>query len=327
MSKINVKISIIVCVVCLLMIITLGVSVYALRQVEIIDSRRTLANTKKFLKDNVGEFEKILNRIDTKKKRIVLKSRYGHDIPVEYITNDNNYDKLTMVLIHGHGMTLESMYPIAEFLLDNDINVVLYDQRGHGENTAKTVTFGYYEKDDLIDVVDYVKSNMSKKNSIGVLGQSMGAATAGFYSGTEHAKDNIDFMILDCPYNNMESIVKTTAIRRGYSKIGLNLILKLGSIANKVHMKFSYSDMNVAQAVGSSSVPTLVYESRYDKTCPYYMAEEVFEGIKHKKKGKIMFNESEHIRGFYKEKDKYIRTLLDFVNKYRRDDKVNEHNS
>jgi esterase/lipase len=85
-------------------------------------------------------------------------------------------------------------------------------------------------------------------------------------------------------------------------------------------MKFSYKDVDIVKAVGNSEVPTLVYEARYDKTCPYYMADEVFEGIKHRKKEKIMFDNSEHILGFYRERDKYIKKLLEFVSKYRKDE-------
>ncbi|MBP5426708.1 MAG: alpha/beta hydrolase [Clostridiales bacterium] len=319
MSRIKKSVLTIVCVLLLVVLVFFGGSVYALRKVLLVDTEKTKSNGESFLKKNGISTEQILRGLREKKKKVFLKSRYGHVIPVEYMISDKGYDNLTVVLVHGHSMSLESMYPIAKTLLDNNINVVLYDQRSHGENTAGVVTFGYYEKDDLMDVIDYVKKKMKKKNAIGLLGQSMGAATVGFYSGTDHAKKNVDFVILDCPYNNMRSIIRNTAIRQGYKKLGIDLLIKISSIANEKYLKFSFDDVDIAKAIENSDIPTLIYEAKFDRTCPYYMADEVFDGIKHNNKEKVMLEKSEHIKGFYIEREKYVDTLLSFINKYGRD--------
>ena len=290
-------------------------AMYMLKITLLMDNEKTYKNSERFLKDNGINVQAMLDKFERNSNKITIKSRHGHNIPARYILSNNNYDNTTMVLVHGHDMNLISTYPIADVLLNNGINVVLYDQRSHGENTAKEVTFGYYEKDDLEDVIDYIETKMTKKNSIGILGQSMGAATVGFYSGTEHANHHVAFAVLDCPYNNMKEIIKNTAIRRGYSEKALPLLILLGSIANKIYLNFSYADMDVAKSVQNSNIPMLVYSTKDDKTCPYYMADEVFDSIKHNNKGKIQFEQCGHIKGFYKNNDIYVSELLKFIEK------------
>lgn len=84
-----------------------------------------------------------------------LTSEAGYTIPVYYICPNGAYDNKTMILVHWHEANHIAMYPIAEILLERGWNVVLYDQRAHGKNTAPTVTFDYIESVDLKQVVDF----------------------------------------------------------------------------------------------------------------------------------------------------------------------------
>ena len=102
-----------------------------------------------------------------------------------------------------HESNHKAMYPIADIFLDNGWNVVLYDQRAHGDNTAQSVTFGLYECTDLEEVVDFVNEK-SQNTLVGALGQSMGGATVAYYSGTNHASNNLDFAIIDSAYSAMD---------------------------------------------------------------------------------------------------------------------------
>ena len=73
-----------------------------------------------------------------------------------------------------------------------------YDQRSSNENTAQYTTFGYWEKYDLIDYIDYVHS-YAPEHVIGVWGTSFGGATAGLAMGEKDVERKVDFLILDCP--------------------------------------------------------------------------------------------------------------------------------
>lgn len=82
----------------------------------------------------------------------------------------------TVILVHGLGGNRYSNYPIAEFFLIKGYNIITYDQRSTNENTAKYTTFGYKEKYDLIDWVNYI-DEQAPGRKIGIWGASYGGAT------------------------------------------------------------------------------------------------------------------------------------------------------
>jgi dipeptidyl aminopeptidase/acylaminoacyl peptidase len=55
-------------------------------------------------------------------------------------------------------------------------NVLMFDFRGHGQSEGQHVSMGYYERQDLLGAVDYLRSRGIDR--VGVLGFSMGGAVA-----------------------------------------------------------------------------------------------------------------------------------------------------
>jgi pimeloyl-ACP methyl ester carboxylesterase len=82
----------------------------------------------------------------------------------------------TVVLVHGHGSNKNAMLPWAE-VLHADYNLVLFDQRNHGQSFGTETTVGVRERMDLDAVVAWVRATYAPPN-IAVLGNSMGAITA-----------------------------------------------------------------------------------------------------------------------------------------------------
>src|SRR5690554_5508533 len=108
----------------------------------------------------------------------------GHMIPADLITTDGNQNKDTVVMVHGLGGNRLTVYPTAEIFLANGYNVLAFDQRSSGENTAPFTTYGYLESQDVKDYVAYLHDNIDSAKSIGVWGTSFGGATVGIYLGT-----------------------------------------------------------------------------------------------------------------------------------------------
>lgn len=139
----------------------------------------------------------------------LISSFDGHIIPGDYIyaqQSEGNRNNKTVVMVHGLGGNRYTTYPYAEMFLEKGYNVLTYDQRSTNENTAQYTTFGYWEKHDLIDCIDYVLENASGQ-TVGVWGQSYGGATVGLAMGYKDAYKKVDFAILDCPISNMEWMI------------------------------------------------------------------------------------------------------------------------
>ena len=85
----------------------------------------------------------------------------------------------TVILLHGFTDIREKMLPHADFLHEAGYSVLLFDFRSRGESGGDAVTMGYHERGDVQGAVQYLKGRSDADGeNLGVLGVSMGAATA-----------------------------------------------------------------------------------------------------------------------------------------------------
>lgn len=84
----------------------------------------------------------------------------------------------TILLLHGIGTSRFSMLDHARQLASEGFNSVLYDSRANGESGGINCTFGYYEKHDVVRVIDEVMRRFPECGPIGIYGHSLGAAVS-----------------------------------------------------------------------------------------------------------------------------------------------------
>ncbi len=107
---------------------------------------------------------------------------------------------------HGYGRNrsaFDAALPTAKALHDAGFDVIMFDYRAEGDSPGKIVSVGEYETRDLIGAVDYAQNRGFKK--IGVIGYSMGAATA-----IEAAAEDTSIMavIADSPFANLNTYLE-----------------------------------------------------------------------------------------------------------------------
>lgn len=95
-----------------------------------------------------------------------------------HIAKPENSD--TIIFVHGLGGDRSSAdaLGIGSSLWRNGFNLLLFDLRAHGTSDGRRISGGYFEKSDLLGAVDYVQTLSQREGRIGVIGFSMGAATA-----------------------------------------------------------------------------------------------------------------------------------------------------
>ncbi|MGL4736936.1 MAG: alpha/beta hydrolase [Cellulosilyticaceae bacterium] len=281
-------------------------------------------NTREQTKQNAVEFveqqgfsiEAFEQMYGQYKEQITLPSSWAdHEITADYITCDGEKDRDTIILVHGLGGDRYMMYPLAQMFLEQGYNVLTYDQRNAGDNTAEYTTFGYLESLDLQDCVTFVRSQVGPIQQVGVLGQSMGGATTGFYAGTAHANENVDFAILDGPFNDAYEMIESVMYDMN-TGIPVPYLMACGSIGSKMKLGFFYEEMNVSGRIKETQVPVLVIVSKADKTCPDYMGERIYEAIPHTQKMLWVQQDIEHIMGYYVEPVLYQNEIMGFIEDY-----------
>lgn len=219
----------------------------------------------------------------------------GHNIPADYIyakESQGSKDHPTVLLVHGLGGNRYTTYPFAEFFLEEGFNVLAYDQRSSNENTAQYTTFGYWEKFDLIDYLNYVKQQAPSKK-IGLWGVSFGGATAGLALGYENTQSKVDFAILDSPVSSMEWMIEQEMEKMDIG-IPVSYMTWWGNLANKMKFDFTYKDVDVPSAMKNVSIPLLIVNSTQDEMTPEFMGKDIYDALPEGNKELWTLDDSEH---------------------------------
>ncbi len=91
---------------------------------------------------------------------------------------NNPRAKGTVILCHGFGTNKSDLVSFPPFLHDAGYNIFMFDFRAHGDSPGYC-SLGYYEVNDLLGAVDYLKSRQDiDREKIGAIGVSMGGAVA-----------------------------------------------------------------------------------------------------------------------------------------------------
>ena len=102
------------------------------------------------------------------------------------------------ILIHGYADGKVGAIAWAPLLQQLGFNVLAVDLRAHGESDGSDTTAGYFERHDISQIMDQLKSARPEQTqSIILFGISMGAAVA---AATANICDDLSAIILDSPY-------------------------------------------------------------------------------------------------------------------------------
>lgn len=236
----------------------------------------------------------------------------GHVIPADYITQNGERNAPTVIMVHGSGGNRMTVYPMAKLFLDWGYNVIAYDQRSSGDNTARYTTFGYWECYDTQDYVEYARQYVGSEQLLGLWGTSFGAATVGLALAIPQVESQVDFVVLDCPLGNMKEIIKIKMDAFGLRPVS-NYMLPVGSFLTKLKMGFSYEDVDVYAAVSKTDIPILVYNTKSDQVTPWYMGQKIYDVSPSSIKYIYTAQDSYHVNVFYDHYEDYKAYLIRFL--------------
>jgi hypothetical protein len=234
----------------------------------------------------------------------------GHIIPGDYISAGDKHDK-AVILIHGLGGNRYTNYPVAQYFLENGYDVITYDQRSSNENTAERTTYGYWEKYDAMDLINYAQ-NKYPGIRIGIWGTSFGGATAIQTVASLQNQSDIDFLILDCPLGNVEYMISTEMDEMN-TGIPTEYMLWLGNKINEQKLGFSYEDADSISIAKEVDVPTLVINSKTDEVTPFFMGEEIYNNIKNSKKEIWTLDDCKHASMWETHNEEYKGKIDSFI--------------
>ena len=109
-------------------------------------------------------------------------------------------DKKFVIVTHGYTYNRLGGVKYLNVFHRLGYNVVLYDNRHHGDNEDFFCSMGYYESRDICNIARILRNKYGEDISIGLHGESLGAASSLFALGMD---TSFEFCVADCPFTDL----------------------------------------------------------------------------------------------------------------------------
>lgn len=216
-----------------------------------------------------------------------------------------------------------------------DCNTFTFDFRAHGEcRENQCCTLGRDEAYDVIGAMKYLKSNPELKGPFIAYGFSMGAVAS--IEAQAKEKNLFDAMILDCPFDSSENIIKRgldnlkfTLFGRQFELPGRSLLQKyafhpyvqaLVKAVLKTVAKMDTRDINMfvypvvpAESVKQITVPCFFIHCKNDQRVTIDAVKSIYAGARSDYKMLWLTNGRWHFDSFFYNPEKYTSLVKSFV--------------
>ena len=222
-----------------------------------------------------------------------------------------NYSDKIVICVHGFtGSGKKDFASLAQAYYKNGYNVLLVDNRAHGQSEGKYVGFGVLDRFDLRNWVKYVINRFGSNVQMLLHGSARGAATV--LMASRIMPKNVRGIIADCGFTSVYEIFEYV-LKRDYHLPKFPIIY-LTNIMSKIRAGYGYKDVNTTAEIARSDIPILFIHGENDEFVPLWMT---MKNYSHCKAYKELFivRESEHAESHYIDKKGYERRILRFIEK------------
>lgn len=240
-------------------------------------------------------------------EKVAIKSKDGLDLPGWWIKSKTKSDS-AVVLCHGLGADKSDMLNYIPFLYRNGYNIFAFDFRGHGENLSKHTSLGFFEVNDLLGAIDYLKEK--KVKNIGVIGRSMGGAVC--IMTASKCKD-IKAVVSDSAYARLDPLLGHYA--KKFYHLPFWPVVPMVKFISQLRIGCNYNKVNPVEDIKNVHVPVCIIHGDKDENIVAENGKILFEAANEPKKLLIVPN-AYHVESLSVAQKQYEKEVLEFFKKY-----------
>lgn len=210
---------------------------------------------------------------------------------------------------HGYrGCAMRDMCGITPLAIKMGYNVLLVDQRSHGQSEGSTITFGIKERQDLKCWCEYAAKRFGKDTPLVLYGVSMGAATV-LMAADMPLPRSVKAIIADCPYSSPEAIIGRVAGQMGLPAKPSVAVCRLGAL---VYGHFRLTASSPIKAVQNTRLPILLLHGEADRFVPCDMSRQIYAACSGDRQ-LALFPEAAHGMSLLQDPARYESTVSTFL--------------
>ena len=220
-----------------------------------------------------------INFVETREHtRVYAQSFDGLRLAASYYSCDSGR---TVIVFHGYRSCAKRDYSCAvKMYLDMGLNVLLVDQRSHGESMGRLITFGVKERRDVVTWIDYVLEHFGDDTEIFLSGLSMGASTV-MMAASLPLPENVKGIVADCGFTSPADIIAKVA-KQSFHVNGKAAVAVLNPLCRMIG-GFSLYECFTPQILANSDIPILFIHGKSDDFVPCDMSVESYNAARGKK--------------------------------------------
>eukprot|EP00826_Nyctotherus_ovalis_P011575 TRINITY_DN1300_c0_g1_i8.p1 TRINITY_DN1300_c0_g1~~TRINITY_DN1300_c0_g1_i8.p1 ORF type:complete len:429 (-),score=112.32 TRINITY_DN1300_c0_g1_i8:75-1301(-) len=180
-----------------------------------------------------------------------------------------------VIYLHGNSSSRLEAIPYTRVFLPSYITMFCFDFGGSGRSDGEYISLGWWEREDLKVVVDYLRS-LGRTNTIGLWGRSMGAATALLHADRD---PSIAGLVLDSPFSSLTKLAEELYKKYASGVPGFVYSMAQWYVKKKIKgaANFSIDDLTPINHVKNTFIPALFVVAKEDSLINPKHGQELFE--------------------------------------------------
>lgn len=167
-----------------------------------------------------------------------------------------------VIYLHGNSSSRVEGVPYVRYFLPSFITFFCFDCSGSGRSDGEFISLGWWEREDLKIVVDYLRKS-GKTSTIGLWGRSMGAVTALLHADRD---PSIAGLVLDSPFSSLTKLAEELCKKHAKGMPGFVYSMAQWYVKKKIksNAHFSIDDLKPIDHVKNAFIPALFIVAKED---------------------------------------------------------------
>jgi len=215
--------------------------------------------------------------------------------------------KGTVIALHGYRSNKNKYLPVVHYFTRAGYDFVAVDLRGHNMSQGEYTGFSYLEKNDIDDLIDYLKKQGLVHGKLVLYGHSIGAATA---VAVASRRNDIDGLVLESLFTSFNKIVPNYVAY--YTGVSADSIPPEAEKWIFRRMDIPADSIRPIDQVEKLRVPVLLFHGKQDKKVPPDHAREIYRRLQAPKR-LIWIDSATHNTLWEKGGEAYFRHIIRFL--------------